>query len=140
MARLPRGTGLSPSSRRNCAGSKRNRPNEISRVVAPAGLPAFSWLAFGLWRGRLTSELESEFNLSNNGASAIGKRSEAAVDPDTAKLDDRFHETGTHGTGDLFVDSSFGSKQTRSGIMAGIDDINRYPVIHAWSYKLVEAA
>jgi len=33
-------------------------------------------------------------------------------------LDDRFHETGTHGTGDLFVDSSFGSKQTRSGIMA----------------------
>src|SRR5260370_42657889 len=33
-------------------------------------------------------------------------------------LDDRFHETGTHGTSDLFVDSSFGSKQTRSGIMA----------------------
>ena len=27
-----------------------------------------------------------------------------------------------------------------SANMAGIDDINRYPVIHAWSYKLVEAA
>ena len=47
MARLPRGTGLSPSSRRNCAGSKRNRPNEISRVVALAGLPALSWSASG---------------------------------------------------------------------------------------------
>src|SRR5260370_24681613 len=34
------------------------------------------------------------------------------------RLDDRFQETGAHGTGDLFVDSSFGSKQTRSGIMA----------------------
>src|ERR1700730_5214055 len=33
-------------------------------------------------------------------------------------LDDRFHETGTHGTGDLFVDSSFVSRQTRNGIMA----------------------
>src|ERR1700732_3141648 len=38
--------------------------------------------------------------------------------PASAYLDDRFHETGTHGTGDLVVDSSFGSKQTRSGIMA----------------------
>ncbi len=84
MARLPRGTCLSPSSRRNCAGSKRNCPNEISRVVAPAGLPALSWLVSGLRRGRLTSELESEFNPSNNGASAIGKCSEAAADPDKA--------------------------------------------------------
>jgi transposase len=25
-------------------------------------------------------------------------------------------------------------------IMAGIDDVNRYPVIHTWSYKLAEAA
>src|SRR6202521_5164371 len=34
-----------------------------------------------------------------------------------------------------------GSKQElKERIMAGIDDINRYPVIHAWSYKLVEAA
>ena len=24
------------------------------------------------------------------------------------RLDDRFHETGRHGTGDLFVDSPFG--------------------------------
>jgi len=24
--------------------------------------------------------------------------------------------------------------------MAGIDDDNRYPVIHTWSYKLAEAA
>jgi hypothetical protein len=30
------------------------------------------------------------------------------------------------------------SRQQR--IMAGIDDINRYPVIHTWSYKLAEAA
>src|SRR5712672_1289541 len=34
-----------------------------------------------------------------------------------------------------------GSKQElKERIMAGIYDINRYPVIHAWSYKLVEAA
>jgi hypothetical protein len=25
-------------------------------------------------------------------------------------------------------------------IMAGIDDVNRHPVIHKWSYKLAEAA
>jgi hypothetical protein len=24
--------------------------------------------------------------------------------------------------------------------MAGIDDINKHPVIHTWSYKLAEAA
>jgi hypothetical protein len=24
--------------------------------------------------------------------------------------------------------------------MAGIDDVNRHPVIHTWSYKLAEAA
>jgi hypothetical protein len=24
--------------------------------------------------------------------------------------------------------------------MAGIEDVNRYPVIHTWSYKLAEAA
>jgi hypothetical protein len=24
--------------------------------------------------------------------------------------------------------------------MAGIKDVNRYPVIHTWSYKLAEAA
>jgi transposase len=34
-----------------------------------------------------------------------------------------------------------GSKQElKERIMAGIEDINRYPVIHTWSYKLVEAA
>jgi transposase len=32
--------------------------------------------------------------------------------------DDRFRETGSHGTGDLFVDTSFVSRQTRNGIMA----------------------
>jgi hypothetical protein len=84
MARLPRGTGLSRSSRRNCAGSKRKGPNEISRVFAPAGLPVFRWLVSGLWRGRLTSKLALEFNRSNTGTSAIDKRSEAAVDPDKA--------------------------------------------------------
>src|SRR5262249_37438854 len=34
------------------------------------------------------------------------------------ELDDRFHETGRHGTCDSFVDSSFVSDRTRSGIMA----------------------
>ena len=34
-------------------------------------------------------------------------------------LDDRFHETGRYGTGDLFVDSPFGFDRTRNGIMAG---------------------
>src|SRR5258708_35175734 len=33
-------------------------------------------------------------------------------------LDDRFHETGGHGTGDSFVDSSFVFDRTRSDIMA----------------------
>jgi transposase len=35
-----------------------------------------------------------------------------------AVLDDRFHETGSHGTGDSFVDSSFVFDRTRSDIMA----------------------
>jgi hypothetical protein len=51
----------------------------ISRVVAPAGLPAFSPL-------RLTSKLKSEFDRSNTGASAKGKRSKAIIDPDKAML------------------------------------------------------
>src|ERR1700730_8191257 len=34
-------------------------------------------------------------------------------------LDDRFHETGRHGTGDLFMDSPFGFGRARNGIMAG---------------------
>src|SRR3984893_10602872 len=34
------------------------------------------------------------------------------------ELDDRFHETGSHGTGDSFVDSSFVFDRTRSDIMA----------------------
>ena len=34
------------------------------------------------------------------------------------RLDVRFDETGSHGTVDLFVDSSFVSRQTRNGIMA----------------------
>src|SRR5580704_753067 len=33
-------------------------------------------------------------------------------------LDDRFHETGSHGTGDSFVDSSFVFDRTKSDIMA----------------------
>jgi hypothetical protein len=33
------------------------------------------------------------------------------------------------------------SKQEfKERIMAGIEDVNRYPVIHTWSYKLAEAA
>ena len=34
------------------------------------------------------------------------------------RLDDRFRETGSHGTGGLLVDSSFADEQTRSGNMA----------------------
>ncbi|OKO68610.1 transposase [Bradyrhizobium sp. AS23.2] len=30
--------------------------------------------------------------------------------------------------------------ELKERIMAGIDDINRYPVIHTWSYKLAEFA
>ena len=30
--------------------------------------------------------------------------------------------------------------ELKQRIMAGIDDINRHPVIHTWSYKLAEAA
>jgi hypothetical protein len=34
-----------------------------------------------------------------------------------------------------------GSKQElKERIMAGVNDVNRYPVIHTWSYKLAEAA
>src|SRR5271166_2219795 len=36
----------------------------------------------------------------------------------TWQLDDRFHETSRHGTGDSFVDSSFAVIRTRSDIMA----------------------
>ena len=31
-------------------------------------------------------------------------------------------------------------QELKERIMAGIDDVNRYPVIHTWSYKLAEAA
>jgi hypothetical protein len=31
-------------------------------------------------------------------------------------------------------------QELKERIMAGIEDINRYPVIHTWSYKLAEAA
>ena len=30
--------------------------------------------------------------------------------------------------------------ELKERIMAGIDDVNRHPVIHIWSYKLAEAA
>ena len=30
--------------------------------------------------------------------------------------------------------------ELKERIIAGIDDINRHPVIHTWSYKLAEAA
>jgi hypothetical protein len=30
--------------------------------------------------------------------------------------------------------------ELKEHIMAGIDNVNRYPVIHTWSYKLAEAA
>jgi hypothetical protein len=30
--------------------------------------------------------------------------------------------------------------ELKERIMAGIDDVNRHPVIHTWSYKLAEAA
>ena len=31
-------------------------------------------------------------------------------------------------------------QELKERIMAGIDDVNRHPVIHTWSYKLAEAA
>ena len=31
-------------------------------------------------------------------------------------------------------------RKLKQRIMAGIDDVNRHPVIHTWSYKLAEAA
>ena len=31
-------------------------------------------------------------------------------------------------------------QELKERIMAGIEDLNRYPVIHTWSYKLAEAA
>jgi transposase len=31
-------------------------------------------------------------------------------------------------------------QELRERIMAGIEHINRYPVIHTWSYRLAEAA
>jgi hypothetical protein len=31
-------------------------------------------------------------------------------------------------------------QELKERIMAGIADVNRYPVIHTWSYKLADAA
>jgi hypothetical protein len=31
-------------------------------------------------------------------------------------------------------------QELRERIMAGIEDVNRHPVIHTWSYRLAEAA
>jgi hypothetical protein len=31
-------------------------------------------------------------------------------------------------------------QELKERIMLGIKDVNRYPVIHTWSYKLAEAA
>jgi hypothetical protein len=31
-------------------------------------------------------------------------------------------------------------QELKDRIVAGIDDVNRHPVIHTWSYKLAEAA
>jgi hypothetical protein len=31
-------------------------------------------------------------------------------------------------------------QELKERIMAGIEDVNRRPVIHTWSYKLAEAA
>jgi hypothetical protein len=30
--------------------------------------------------------------------------------------------------------------ELKQRIMAAIDDVNRHPVVHTWSYKLAEAA
>ena len=43
----------------------------------------------------------------------------------------------------LVEGSKFGctfAGEMKERIMAGIDDVNRHPVIHTWSYKLAEAA
>jgi hypothetical protein len=31
-------------------------------------------------------------------------------------------------------------QELKDRIMVGIDDVNRYPVVHTWSYKLAEVA
>jgi DNA-binding GntR family transcriptional regulator len=52
---------------------------------------------------------------------AVDSRGLSVAAPETAawlSLDDRFHESGGHGTGDWLVDSSFAVDQTRTGIMA----------------------
>jgi hypothetical protein len=38
------------------------------------------------------------------------------------------------------VGSIENQNELKQRIMAGIDDVNRHPVIHTWSYKLAEAA
>jgi len=65
-ARLPRGTGLSPCSRRRCVGSNRKDPNEISLGVATADwFLNNGWSVSGLWTPRVASKLESEWNRSS---------------------------------------------------------------------------
>jgi hypothetical protein len=81
MARLPRGTGSSPFSRRSCAGSKRNDPNETSLVVAPAGLLGFSGSVSGPRTRRLTPNPGSGLNRSSTGAPPNCKHSEGVLDP-----------------------------------------------------------
>jgi hypothetical protein len=48
---------------------------------------------------------------------------------------------GRRGDAELERDVAHALKhELKERIMLGIKDVNRYPVIHTWSYKLAEAA
>jgi len=48
--------------------------------------------------------------------------------------------TGTFDRPDRVVPTQQFGTELKERVMAGIDDVNRHPVIHTWSYKLAEAA
>src|SRR5262249_649355 len=80
-ARLPRGTGFSPSNRRNCVGRKRNGPNDVSVDAAEGSIrladdPSKS----GLVTARFAPGFGSERNCANAGVQ--GECRKAVVDPD----------------------------------------------------------
>ena len=91
-ARLPRGTGLSPSSRRNCVGSRRNGPNETSVGAARTGFGSFleEWpVRIRTLTARLASSLRFGTKLRQRCRLGRGKRSKAVVDPDTSMVTSR---------------------------------------------------
>ncbi|CDM61587.1 MULTISPECIES: hypothetical protein [Rhizobium] len=51
-------------------------------------------------------------------------------------------ETSIHFSPDCLIEDSWlhGQHELKQRTMAGIDDVNRHPVIHTWTHKLAEAA